>query len=177
MTVTPIRLEYGGITFRSSLEADWACTLDQLGIEWMYEPQKFTLMSGIRYIPDFWLPEIGTWIEVKGEGVPGIEKARQLAAEVLCYCQGRCQCQWYGGQIVLIGRSPYAGLIWRDALDLNTYLASCARCKAYSWRRIRHSLRCRKCGEQYDTYRDGSLLSASECNAIGHAPRTQAAAS
>ena len=140
---------YGQVRYRSSLEADWACTLDHLGItNREYEPKTFRLLSRRDYTPDFWLPDIGTWIEVKGYGVDREDKARELAGMLLCRCEGRCTCQWYGGQIVLIGRSGSQhghNLTWQDALGVNTYLSQCPECGHNSWRRIRHSLRCRKC--------------------------------
>jgi hypothetical protein len=38
---------------------------DHLGVEWQYEPEGF--MVGDRpYLPDFWLPEMRRWVEVKG---------------------------------------------------------------------------------------------------------------
>lgn len=75
MTIEALPSWYGGVTFRSKLEADWAATLDTLGIRWQYEPETVRLPSGVTYLPDFWLPEIRTWIEVKGTGVARIEKA------------------------------------------------------------------------------------------------------
>lgn len=36
---------YKGITFRSKLEADYACHLDQLGINWQYETAKLTFWT------------------------------------------------------------------------------------------------------------------------------------
>ena len=41
---------------------------DALGIEWQYEPEGFRVgLDGDRpYLPDFFLPEHGTWVEVKG---------------------------------------------------------------------------------------------------------------
>jgi hypothetical protein len=63
MDAVPTR--YSDITFRSRLEADWAATLDSHNIRWEYEPETITLDSGILYVPDLWLPELGTWIEVK----------------------------------------------------------------------------------------------------------------
>ena len=58
------------IVFRSRLEADWANTLDQLRIRWSYEPELFTLPNGAQYLPDFYLPELSTWLEVKGPALP-----------------------------------------------------------------------------------------------------------
>src|SRR5690606_22892638 len=71
---------YHGTWFRSRLEADWAATLDQYGIAWTYEPETITLPSGKTYVPDFWLPDHDTWLEVKGPGVPGLDKAHEFAA-------------------------------------------------------------------------------------------------
>ena len=33
------------------------------------------------YLPDFWLPGINTWLEVKGPGVPGLGKFEEFARE------------------------------------------------------------------------------------------------
>ena len=52
--------------FRSTLEADWAATLDSLSIGWQYEPEGVQLPSGELHRPDFYLPGIATWLEVKG---------------------------------------------------------------------------------------------------------------
>lgn len=64
MTITPIPTEYGGVVFRSRLEARWACWLDALEITWVYESQGYDL-GAARYLPDFTLPDIGLVIEVK----------------------------------------------------------------------------------------------------------------
>jgi hypothetical protein len=72
--VQSIPTSYRGVSFRSRLEATWAYNLDAWGISWSYEPEGFTLPSGARYLPDFWLPDIRTWLEVKGPGVGGLEK-------------------------------------------------------------------------------------------------------
>lgn len=60
-----IETRYAGCRFRSRLEARWAVFFDTLGVPWEYEPQGFDLPSG-RYLPDFWLPSISSWYEVKG---------------------------------------------------------------------------------------------------------------
>lgn len=84
---------YAGVTFRSTLEADWAATLDRGQIAWSYEPEAVQLPSGAYYRPDFWLPELDAWMEVKGPGVPGIEKPIELAVT-----------QW-----VFVGMAPMRG--------------------------------------------------------------------
>ncbi|MEV5754679.1 hypothetical protein AB0L00_43310 [Actinoallomurus sp. NPDC052308] len=148
----PVPRRYNWTDFRSTLESDWAATLDSLGIEWEYEPTKFTLPSGAWYLPDFHLPKIGTWLEVKGTGVPGEEKARELAEALVCHCEATCKCAWPGGEIVLLGhaslRSPgkrFGVMHWYDALGGNALLGQCSHCGKRSWVRPRHSLTCRYC--------------------------------
>lgn len=87
--VRSIPTEYAGVTFRSRLEATWAYNLDAWGIRWSYEPEGVILPSGARYLPDFWLPEIRTWLEVKGPGVGGLEKTQLFASLV----QHRPECR------------------------------------------------------------------------------------
>lgn len=99
--------EYRGTRFRSALEATWAQTLDRFDVAWEYEPETVTLPSGARYLPDFKLPAIGAWLEVKGDGVPRIEKAYEFARTVACGCKPRaCECRWRGGEIVIVGHPP-----------------------------------------------------------------------
>lgn len=64
MGIKNIETEYKGHLFRSRLEARWAVFFDTMGIPYHYEPEGFE-MGGIRYLPDFYLPEWKTWIEVK----------------------------------------------------------------------------------------------------------------
>ncbi len=62
----PIPTNYKGCKFRSRLEAKWAVFFDALEIEWRYEHEGFILSPlGECYLPDFYLPELGYWIEVK----------------------------------------------------------------------------------------------------------------
>jgi hypothetical protein len=58
--------------FRSRLEARWAIFWDVLKVKYEYEPEKFDL-GEIKYIPDFWLPEIKKWVEIKGQPPHGLE--------------------------------------------------------------------------------------------------------
>lgn len=64
-TIRPIETEYKGYRFRSRLEARWAVFFDALGIDYDYELQGYELGDGIRYLPDFWLPQVSMWAEVK----------------------------------------------------------------------------------------------------------------
>lgn len=115
MTHEALPTYYAGTTFRSALEASWAATLDTLDIAWEYEPETVTLPSGATYIPDFRLPDIGCWLEVKGPGVPRVEKAYEFGKSLACDCEWlRCSCRWTGGELVLIGHPPKPYSAWSD---------------------------------------------------------------
>lgn len=66
MSIKAIETKYKGYRFRSRLEARWAVFFDALGIEWEYEKEGYQLNTGERYLPDFYLPDTKTWVEVKG---------------------------------------------------------------------------------------------------------------
>jgi hypothetical protein len=66
MTIRAIPTRYKGYHFRSRLEARWAVVLDALGICWRYEDQGYDLGHLGQYLPDFWLPDLNTFLEVKG---------------------------------------------------------------------------------------------------------------
>lgn len=78
--IKAIETVYNGYRFRSRLEARWAVFFDKLGIKYEYEPEGFDL-DGVRYLPDFWLPELQYWIEVKPlpPNEKELEKAHRLA--------------------------------------------------------------------------------------------------
>lgn len=61
-----IETTYKGYRFRSRLEARWAIHFDMLRLQWEYEKEGFEL-EGERYLPDFWLPTLKTWVEIKGQ--------------------------------------------------------------------------------------------------------------
>lgn len=62
--INAIPTEYNGVTFRSRTEARWAVFLDALNLSWKYEAEGYELPSG-PYLPDFWMPEIDGFLEVK----------------------------------------------------------------------------------------------------------------
>ena len=64
--IKPIETYYNGHKFRSKLEAQWAIFFDTLGIKWYYEPEGYRLSDGTMYLPDFYLPQMDTFFEVKG---------------------------------------------------------------------------------------------------------------
>lgn len=69
-----IPTHWAGYRFRSRTEARVAVFLQTLGLRWEYEPQGFIVKPGHGenctcptepYLPDFHVPEIGLWLEVK----------------------------------------------------------------------------------------------------------------
>lgn len=58
---------YGGINYRSRIEARWAVFFESLGLQYEYEREGYDLGDGQLYLPDFWLPELKIWVEIKGD--------------------------------------------------------------------------------------------------------------
>lgn len=81
MTIAPIETRYAGCRFRSRTEARFAVFLDTLRITWEYEAQGYQLASGARYLPDFKLPDLKLFIEIKGTDPTGkdLDKVREFA--------------------------------------------------------------------------------------------------
>ncbi|MCK9495237.1 MAG: hypothetical protein M0R75_07040 [Dehalococcoidia bacterium] len=68
MNIRPIETTWNGRRFRSRLEARWAVFFDSLGVRYEYEPEGFDMGEHGWYLPDFWLPHIETWVEIKPAG-------------------------------------------------------------------------------------------------------------
>lgn len=80
-TIRPIETVYNGYWFRSRLEARWAVFFEKIGITFQYEPEGFHLEDGTMYLPDFFLPQVRTWAEVKPVNFtqPQYDKCEMLA--------------------------------------------------------------------------------------------------
>ena len=86
MSFRPIQTVYKGYKFRSRTEARYAVFFDTMRTRWQYEPEGFNIAhegEEINYLPDFWLQDLGVWIEIKGTPPKPQEelKARLLAME------------------------------------------------------------------------------------------------
>lgn len=66
MKLKAIQTRYNGYTFRSRLEARYAVLFEYLQLRYKYEFEGYDL-SGNYYLPDFYLPELDCFVEVKGE--------------------------------------------------------------------------------------------------------------
>jgi hypothetical protein len=165
-----VPMEYRNVTFRSTLEADWAATLDTWGVLWSYEPMAVDLGDGTRYLCDFWLSGCRVWLEVKGPCEDRLEKTKRLQRAVQ---PEPWDWQWRP-PFVMVGRTAEQGMaVWHGALEnQDITLRGCGRCGGTSfmdrtaegpwwW--------CRICGHQKDNdwvveHQSGSLP-------FVHAPR------
>jgi hypothetical protein len=134
---------YRGVRFRSTLEACWALNLDTLNISWSYEPMVLIFDDGRSYLPDFYLPDISTWLEVKGPNVPGLWKTRQLANAL----PDRPDSPWWDPETaVVIGRVPTADRMAFEVVGASEgALASCRECDVRFWMDYAGSFECRGC--------------------------------
>jgi len=73
-----LQTRYKGYNFRSRTEARWAVFFDTLGIRYDYEPQGYRL-DGNHYLPDFWLPGMKAFIEIKGTSPTEAEISKACA--------------------------------------------------------------------------------------------------
>ena len=76
--MTAIQTFFNARHYRSRLEARYAVLLHACGLTYQYEREGFDLPPR-RYLPDFWLPTLGMWLEVKGWSPSTLEKD-------LCQC-------------------------------------------------------------------------------------------
>lgn len=72
-----IPTEFNGITFRSRTEARWAIFMRNLGVKYDYEAEGYDL-DGLHYLPDFWLPDLKAFLEIKPEAPNNQEMERAL---------------------------------------------------------------------------------------------------
>lgn len=77
------RTKYRGITFRSELEARWAVFFDSAHFPWLYENTGFEFADESSYLPDFFLPGLRAYIELKPASIDARAsgKATKLAVE------------------------------------------------------------------------------------------------
>ncbi|MGC0143164.1 hypothetical protein [Pseudactinotalea sp. Z1732] len=115
--VKAIQTRYAGCHFRSRLEARWAVFFDHLGITWEYEPQGVIVTDRITgmsvnehpYLPDFWLPDLGLWAEVKGHLTPAEAQSLINAAASLSSNDGGGCHDAGGNDLLVLGPVPRPG--------------------------------------------------------------------
>lgn len=73
-TINAIETRYGGVVFRSRLEAKWAAMFDLVGWRWTYEPRDFN-----GWIPDF---AVHAWRDIYVEVKPVSDFPAAVAAKM-----------------------------------------------------------------------------------------------
>lgn len=106
--------ERGGYLMRSYSETRWADMMDALHISWLYEP-KLVVTSHGAYLPDFYLPRIGMFVEVKGAAPTEIEREKAADVSVTTGCPvviafGDMQLMYpgIGGARLMVFRGPHS---------------------------------------------------------------------
>lgn len=144
--IKAIETRYKGYNFRSRLEARWAVFFDALGVKWEYEKEGYDLGEAGWYLPDFWLPDLRCWVEIKPNGDD--DNARVKCAELSKGTQAAC---------LLIEGSPgtvlnvlgdlassyhmflFGGEPW-DTFDIGSVFEDSAEWAAYRWENLRDFL-------------------------------------
>jgi hypothetical protein len=62
--IKPIETNYAGFSFRSRTEARWAVFMDAMDVAYQYEPEGFKTSAGW-YLPDFYIPSLDCFLEIK----------------------------------------------------------------------------------------------------------------
>lgn len=84
--IKAIETSYNGYRFRSRLEARWAVFFDVAGIKYQYEVQGYKSTQPYEeykeyyYLPDFYLPELDVFVEVK----PTFDKLMEDSSKIGC---------------------------------------------------------------------------------------------
>jgi hypothetical protein len=75
MYSSAIPTRYKGCLFRSRNEARWAVFFETLRMRWTHEPEGFRLPN-YRYLPDFYIDEWRSWVEIKSGDPTSEERAK-----------------------------------------------------------------------------------------------------
>ena len=144
-----IPTNYNGIKFRSKLEASWAQWLDEEKIKWSYETEGFDLDKGVWYLPDFYLPEINTIIEVKGV-MEHIEKPFKLMEYLKEHTE-------LGIMFLLGGPTGYFYDI-NPWYECGVWIHKCSKCGKKSIVSDLGDYSCRVCGHHDGGHHDSDIL-------------------
>ena len=143
MTVKDIITNYGGCRFRSRLEGRWAVFLDYMGIDWQYERRELSVSYRLTqdaetfpYLPNFFLPGLGLWVEVKGElDEKSTVRLLNVAASLSSNDGGGCHDNG-GHDLVVLGPIPKPGSACfpvRLHMHKGDLIASQWNCTGYGW--------------------------------------------
>ena len=137
---------YKGINMRSKMEARTAYILDQLELDWKYEPKSFMLKNGMSYIPDFYIPELDTWVEVKGvmeeKDKKQIEQFNEEEHEILLLMEDKA----YFYEATRFDNDDEDDTAYMVGEKQEIQLGHCSRCDSYFFCGTLGSFHCRQCG-------------------------------
>ena len=125
MAIQAIPVTYGGTTFRSGLEADWAATFDTFGWYFEYEQHGVVIDGTEYYLCDFYLPAQDVWCEAKGPHNERLNKTHRLFKAL------REDAEKPGGELVVILRAANGRqhANWEHVYgDFSVTIANCALC-------------------------------------------------
>lgn len=129
---------YKGIEMKSRLEANVAFFFDLLKIKWKYEPQSFLLSDGEHYLPDFYLPELKCFVEVKGIITDEVIKKMEIFVKE------------YKKELLLISsENGYYIELWDNGefeIGDTIQIGKCSNCNSFFFCNNIGSWYCRKCG-------------------------------
>jgi hypothetical protein len=103
-TIAAIPTSYGGRFYRSRIEARWAVFFDAIGIRFDYEAEGFVIREG-GYLPDFRLPDLRFYFEVKGQDPTDEERSK---------CAQVCMASEYDMLLAVGGPEERFQLYWFD---------------------------------------------------------------
>lgn len=85
MDIKPIETVYNGYRFRSRLEARCGVLLNGMSKRYEYEPEGIEAPDGTKYLPDFYIPDEGIYIEAKQERTGWEDDIKRMAHIYECY--------------------------------------------------------------------------------------------
>lgn len=155
-----IETKYNGFTFRSRMEARWAVFMDSLGVKYNYEPEAYELDKGLVYLPDFWVPSLETFIEIK----PDKPKAHEEHKAMLLARQSMHRVIILTGNPVLPTNDLHGGYIYFPSGSADEYYwwCECPRCGAFGieWGGSSHKLQCSHLTGGYQNFDSCRLIAA-----------------
>lgn len=133
-TAKAIPTEYCGIRFRSRLEARWFIFFERLGIKALYEHEGYQL-DGAWYLPDYWLPDLKVFVEVKPTKPTAEERAkcealaRHTACDVVLVIGEPCTFLQAFDRDHTASERWFADAGW----DSDYYVCMCKFCRRFGW--------------------------------------------
>jgi hypothetical protein len=109
MNSRAIPTRYKGCLFRSRNEARWAVFFETMGIRWTHEAEGFRIPNYSGYLPDFYVEEWHSWVEIKS-GDPSPEE------RVKCRLLSDATNQF----VLLLAGEPYPHVITRFCASQRT---------------------------------------------------------